>query len=210
MSSEFATSASVPTIETISPGEQLSRLCVRRRVPITIALLALLLVVDGFVFHGKPRDVLNWTDPVAAAGVLLIVVGLLVRSWAAGTLKKQKQLATTGPYAFVRHPLYFGSTLMMIGFGALGFSPWSLAVVGPPLAYIYWQTIRSEERLISKLFPIDWPGYAASVPRIIPRRLVVPKLSEWSLALWLKNSEFQAWIGAAAGLLALKLYQLIG
>lgn len=209
MASEFATSTSVPTIEPLSPGERISRLCVRRRVPITLALLALLLLLDGWVFHGHPRNILNWTDPIAAIGVLLIFAGLLVRSWAAGTLKKQRQLATTGPYACVRHPLYFGSCLMMAGFAALGFAPLSLAIVGPPLAYIYWQTIRSEERLISRLFPLEWPAYAARTSRLIPRRLVWPNLSEFSLAQWLKNSEYQAWLGAAAGLLAIMLYQRI-
>lgn len=209
MASEFATSTPVPTIESLSPGERFARLCVRRRVPITVALLALLLVLDGFVFHGQPRNILNWTDPIAAAGVLLIFVGLLVRSWAAGTLKKQRQLATTGPYACVRHPLYFGSCLMMAGFAALGFAPLSLAIVGPPLAYIYWQTIRSEERHISKLFPLEWPAYAAATPRLIPRRFAWPNLSEFSLAQWLKNSEYQAWLGAADGLIAITLYRLL-
>lgn len=209
MASELATSASVPSIEPLSPAERLSRLCVRRRVPITVALLALLLVLDGFVFHGQPRNILNWTDPLAAAGVLLIFFGLLVRSWAAGTLKKQRELATTGPYACVRHPLYFGSCLMMAGFAVLGFAPLSLAIVGPPLAYIYWQTIKSEERHIAKLFPLEWPAYAARTWRLIPRRLALPNLSEFSLAQWLKNSEYQAWLGAAGGLLALFLYQML-
>lgn len=209
MASEFATSTSVPTIEPLSTGERFSRLCVRRRVPITLALLALLLVLDGWVFHGQPRNILNGTDPIAAAGLLLILAGLLVRSWAAGTLKKQRQLATTGPYACVRHPLYFGSCLMMAGFAALGFAPLSLAIVALPLAYIYWQTIKSEERHISKLFPLEWPAYAARTWRLIPRRLAWPNFREFSLAQWLKNSEYQAWLGAAGGLLAITLYQLI-
>lgn len=188
---------------------QVAKQLVRRRVSITVGLLAALLLLDGFVFHGRPRDVLNWSDPLVAAGVSLIFAGLLVRSWAAGTLKKQKQLATTGPYACIRHPLYLGSILLMAGFAALGFDPLSLAVIGPPLALIYWLAIRSEERHVARLFPIEWPHYAAAVPRLIPRRLVLPRLADWSFAQWLRNCEYQAWIGCFVGLTAIKLYQTI-
>ncbi len=207
MATDIASSATAH--EPRSFGEQFTRLCVSRRVPITIGLLALLLILDGYVFHGRPRDIFNWTDPVAAMGVLAVFFGLLVRSWAAGTLKKQKQLATTGPYAWIRHPLYFGSSLMMVGFAALGFDPLSLAVVGPPIAWMYWQAIRSEDRNICRLFPTEWPSYAANVPGIIPRRLTWPRFDDWSRAQWLRNTEYQAWMGAAAALFALKMYQLL-
>jgi protein-S-isoprenylcysteine O-methyltransferase Ste14 len=203
MASQFANPATVP-VESRTPVERFTRLCVRRRVPITVGLLVTLLLLDGFVFNGDPRNVTNWTDPFVAIGELLILCGLLVRAWAAGTLKKQKQLATTGPYAFVRHPLYLGSVLMMLGFAALGFHPYSLLVIATPLAWLYWHAITSEERHVAKLFPTQYPAYAAATPRLIPRRLASPRLADWSLAQWLKNSEYQAWLGAAAALLAIK------
>src|SRR5262245_3172652 len=208
MASQIATNSTAVTVPR-TLAERFTRLCVLRPVLLTVGLLVALLLLDGFVFNGDPRNVTSWSDPFVAVGEVLILFGLFVRSWAAGTLRKQKQLATTGPYACVRHPLYFGSSLMMVGFAMLGFAPLSLAIVGPPLAWIYWQTIRSEERHVSKLFPIEWPGYAAAVPRLIPRRLVWPRLNEWSFAQWLKNSEYQAWIGAGAALLALKLYEVL-
>ncbi len=188
-----------------TPAERFTRFCVRRRVPITVGLLVALLLLDGFVFNGDPRNVTDWTNPFVVVGELLVLCGLLIRAWAAGTLKKQKQLATTGPYAVVRHPLYFGSILMMLGFAALGFAPWSLLVIAPPLAWVYWLAMKSEERHVASLFPLEWPSYAARVPGFIPRRLVLPRLSDWSLAQWLKNSEYQAWLGAAVGLAAIKL-----
>src|SRR6478609_1801024 len=113
MASQFANPATIPA-ESLTSVERFARLCVRRRVPITVGLLAALLLLDGFVFNGNPRNVTNATDPFVAIGELLILCGLLIRAWAAGTLKKQKQLATTGPYALVRHPLYLGSVLMML------------------------------------------------------------------------------------------------
>src|SRR5947207_6187061 len=109
--------------------EMIVDLCVRRRVPISVALFAGLILLDLVVFRVRPRNVLDWTLPLAASGVLLVFFGLLVRSWAAGTLRKQRELATTGPYAFVRHPLYFGSFLMMVGFGTLIHDPITLWLV---------------------------------------------------------------------------------
>jgi hypothetical protein len=124
-------------------------------------------------------------------------------------LRKQRQLATTGPYACIRHPLYFGSFLMMGGFAALGFDARSLLVIGPPLLVIYWLAIRNEERHVQRLFPIEWPRYATRVPAIIPRRLVLPRFADWSFAQWLRNSEYQAWLGAATALLCIKIYHLL-
>src|SRR5215831_11475197 len=98
MASQIATTTTATAVPQ-TPAQQFTRLCVRRRVPITVGLLVTLLLLDGFVFNGDPRNVTNWTDPFVVAGEVLILCGLLVRAWAAGTLKKQKQLATTGPYA---------------------------------------------------------------------------------------------------------------
>jgi protein-S-isoprenylcysteine O-methyltransferase Ste14 len=139
---------------------------------------------------------------------LFVIWGLLVRTWAAGTLRKQRELATTGPYAYVRHPLYFGSFLMMLGFGTLIHDPVTLWVVAGPVAWIYWQAIKSEERQIAKLFPKEWAGYAAAVPRLLPWRLVQPRFGDWSLAQWMGNSEYRAWLGTAVALAGIKLWQM--
>src|SRR6185369_10117217 len=178
--------------------QPLIKLLVRRRVAITLGLLAVLLVVDGLVFHGRPRDVTDWSQPLVVAGILAIFFGLVIRAWAAGTLRKQKQLATSGPYAWVRHPLYLGSFLMMGGFAALAFHPFSLLLIAVPLGWIYWHTIRSEERQMIKLFPLEWADYAVRVPALVPYRPTGLQLGDWSLAQWLRNSEHQAWIGSVA------------
>src|SRR5437868_14284393 len=112
MAYQIASSTAVSTRKTVGPpqttAEELTRLCVRRRVSITVGLLVTLLLLDGFVFNGDPRNVINWRDPFVAAGEWSILSGLIVRSWAAGTLRSQYQLATTGPYACIRHPLSLG------------------------------------------------------------------------------------------------------
>jgi protein-S-isoprenylcysteine O-methyltransferase Ste14 len=182
--------------------------CVRRRVPISIGLFGGLILLDLFVFRSRPRDLFDWTNPLMVAGTLLVFFGLLVRTWAAGTLRKQRELATTGAYAFVRHPLYFGSFLMMVGFGTLVHDPITLWVVAGPVAWIYWQAINSEERQIARLFPKQWPDYSASVGRLFPRRLSLPRFENWSLFQWLRNSEYRAWIGSAVALVGIKVWQI--
>jgi protein-S-isoprenylcysteine O-methyltransferase Ste14 len=178
-------------------------------VQISIAVFAALIGLDLFVFHSRPRDIINPADALAMVSVALIFVGLLIRAWAAGMLRKQKQLATTGPYAFVRHPLYFGSFLMMIGFGVIIHDPLTLWIVAGPLVWLYWQTIRSEEQRVAKYFAADWAVYSSKVPRFIPYRLVRPSFGDWSRAQWLHNEEYQAWIGSAVALAALKVWQLL-
>jgi protein-S-isoprenylcysteine O-methyltransferase Ste14 len=181
---------------------------VDRRVPISVALFATLVVFDIVVFHSRPRDLLNFADPLVAPALLFVLAGLLVRSWAAGTLRKRQQLATTGPYAWVRNPLYVGSFLMMVGFGTLMQDALSLWIVIGPVAWLYWHAVQCEERNLNRLFPNDWPPYAASVPRFLPCRLILPRATDWSLAQWLRNSEYQAWLGSLLALSGIQFWQL--
>jgi len=206
MASQLAADAAVPTI---APAQRIGRLAgwlVGRRVAVSLVLIVALVALDLFVFRNRPRDVLRLGDPLVVLAELLIVVGLLIRSWAAGTLRKKKQLATTGPYAWIRNPLYAGSFLMMVGFGTLMHDPLTLWIVIGPVAWMYWHAVRSEELHMAEIFPSEWPQYAAVVPRFIPRRLVRPLAGEWSLAQWRHNLEYQAWLGSALALAGLRLW----
>jgi protein-S-isoprenylcysteine O-methyltransferase Ste14 len=177
-------------------------------VSISALLFTALIGLDVLVFRTRPRNLLNPADPFVLVAVMLIYWGLAVRSWAAGTLRKQRELATTGPYALIRHPLYFGSFLMMVGFGTLIHDPITLWIVAGPVAWLYWQAVKSEERQMAKLFPAQWPGYAAAVPRFVPRRLSWPRLRDWSLAQWIRNSEYQALCGSGLAMAGIKLWQM--
>lgn len=192
-----------------SPLQRFTQRCVSRRVPLSIGLFGLLIALDVLVFHIRPRDVLNLADGLVVAGLALVAAGLAVRSWAAGTLRKQKQLATTGPYALVRHPLYFGSFLLMLGFGTLIHDPITLWIVAGPVAWLYWHAVTSEERKLATLFPLEWPAYKAKVPAILPYRPVLPRLTNWSLAQWRRNSEHRAIVGSLIALIAIKLWHVL-
>jgi protein-S-isoprenylcysteine O-methyltransferase Ste14 len=192
-----------------SLAQRFTRLCVSRRVPVSIGLFGLLIALDVLVFHIRPRNLLDVADPLVVLGHGFVLLGLLVRTWAAGTLQKQRQLATTGPYALVRHPLYFGSFLMMIGFGTLIHDPITLWIVAGPIAWLYWHAIHSEECRMAVLFPAEWPAYQKQVPQLVPYRPVLPRFTEWSLIQWRRNSEHRALVGSAMALVAIQLWHVL-
>src|SRR3982751_6758022 len=76
----------------------------RWRVPLGFVCGAL------FIFFARP------TPKALVAGASVSILGLAIRAWAAGHIRKNAQLATSGPYAFTRNPLYLGSFLLGLGF----------------------------------------------------------------------------------------------
>ena len=156
----------------------------RARVPLGI-LFALL-----FLALARP------TVATLLAGLPLVVLGLATRAYASGYLSKNKQLATSGPYARTRNPLYLGSGLLAVGLAVAG-ARWEVGVglVAMFLA-IYIPTIQSEERYLRRKFD-GFDAYARSVPRLIPR-LTPARLGgdgAFSRALYLKHREYRAIVG---------------
>jgi len=159
--------------------------------------IAFLILVTG-VGASRPA----WYLP----GVVLAVLGIVIRLWASGHVKKDKVLATTGPYAFVRHPLYVGNHLIMAGFCLASGLWWSFILWLAIALYFYPQTIRHEDRLLARLFPGQWEPWAQRTRALIPRLTPYPsgQAAEWSFRQSLrKNGE-----PIIAALLLLCLYLL--
>src|ERR1700689_3428336 len=108
-------------------------------------------------------------QPAAVAWSLVLVVpGLWLRGYAAGYVKKNRELTQTGPYAHTRNPLYLGSMLMAAGF-AVALLSWPVALVlAVGFGLIYIPVIASEERFLRATFP-GFDAYCRQVPRLIPR-----------------------------------------
>ena len=132
-------------------------------------------------------------------GLTSAALGEAVRVWAAGHLEKSREVTRSGPYRWTRHPLYVGSTIM-----ALGIVIASRSVVVALLAAIYMTStltaaIRTEEAFLSRTFGDTYDRYRDSRAEPMRRR--------FSLARAMRNREYRAMAGLAAGfaLLALKV-----
>jgi protein-S-isoprenylcysteine O-methyltransferase Ste14 len=165
----------------------------RIRVPLGFAMAALYLwLAPRFATRGS-----------IAVGVALVVLGLLVRAWAAGHIVKNEQLATQGPYAHTRNPLYFGSFLLALGFAIA--AHWSVV----PLVFAFWlmvyyPTIEREAAFLRSKYAGAFLEYERNVPAFFPR------LTPWSgpadaapdagfsTAKYLRHNEWQAGLGSAA------------
>jgi protein-S-isoprenylcysteine O-methyltransferase Ste14 len=143
-------------------------------------------------------------------GGIVAAFGLLVRGVASGHLRKDQELATTGPYAATRNPLYLGSAFLAAGFIVAGKSWWAGLIVGLYFAVFYYAVIRNEEADLRKRFGAEFDAYAARVPLFFPG---LPKsngeassqnensrASAFSWAQYRRNREYQALLGTVAGL----------
>lgn len=165
----------------------------------------------GFVFAAVFLLLARPTVKSMLLSLLLTVPGLWLRGYASGYLKKNAELAMTGPYAFTRNPLYLGSMLIAFGF-AWASMRWEIAVALAVLfAVIYLPTIRSEEAFLRGAFA-RFDEYCAAVPRLLPRltpaRLADAGGGSFVQAQYVKHREYNALIGAAAIYAALILRML--
>ncbi|RMF37114.1 MAG: isoprenylcysteine carboxylmethyltransferase family protein [Planctomycetota bacterium] len=181
----------------------LSAWIVRKRIAISLVAFSVLIAFNLLGRHTVPLSPTDLANPWAAAGVALVVCGVLIRSWAAGTLHKNGELTQAGPYAMVRNPLYLGSFLMMFGFCILMRDPLSAIFVAGPMLLLYRSKIISEEANLSLWFPDQWESYARTTPRIIPRLPSRRVMHGWSFRMWLNNREYRAVVGTAIGLIAI-------
>lgn len=164
-----------------------SRVARRIRVPLGFAFAVL------YFWLARP----SWRS--LAVGFLLILPGLFIRALASGHVRKNEALATSGPYAYTRNPLYLGSLLIGIGFALAARSWWIGGVLVAMFFAIYMPVIRSEEAFLREKFP-EFNDYARRVPRMLPR--LTPASSEagggFSMELYWKHREWNALLGAIA------------
>lgn len=163
----------------------------RIRVPLGFALAALYL----WLARPSAQSIL--------IGAAVVVPGLLVRALASGHVQKNEQLATSGPYAYTRNPLYLGSLILALGFALAARNWWIAAVMTVMFFFIYLPVIRGEEAYLREHFP-EFDAYTRQVPRLFPRLTPLRGGSSvFSWALYLKHREYNAGVGSAAILVAL-------
>ncbi len=109
------------------------------------------------------------SENLLVPGIVLVALGELIRMWASGHIKKDKSLATDGPYGFVRHPLYVGNFLISVGFLLAANVIWGYLVWLAFWALFYPVTIRAEDGKLHRLFGEDWERWNAKTRALIPR-----------------------------------------
>ena len=136
-----------------------------------------------------------------------MIAGLL-RALASGYVQKNEQLATSGPYAHTRNPLYLGSLIVAAGFALAARSWWVGIAIVVFFLVIYVPVIRAEEAFLRVRFP-EFEDYARHVPSLLPRLTPFDKShGDFSWNLYRKHREYNSLLGAIAiaAVLAAKLW----
>ncbi len=146
----------------------------RRYLPIPLMILCLILARPRFPLGSEIFD--EWIDGV---GIFILLIGEAIRFWVAGYSQKgtsirgrsfqASKLVTTGPYAYVRHPLYLANFLIGLGVCVIIGVAWVFIVY---LAYFliqYISIVVAEENSLSTQFKEEYEAYASQVPRFIPK-----------------------------------------
>lgn len=110
----------------------------------------------------------NYEPTLFKIGTAVAIVGIAVRMWASGYVMKNKELATSGPYAFVRHPLYVGNILLLVGFSIASNLMWSYALMAALLWFYYPPTISYEDNKLRGLFGEEWVAWSKNIHALIP------------------------------------------
>ena len=164
----------------------------RIRVPAGFILAPLLLIA------ARP------TRGSLIAGVLLALLGLMIRAWASGHLRKNQELCVAGPYAYTRNPLYLGTFVMGTGVAAATSALWFVALFIAFYLLIYLPVMSAEADYMRELFPDDYQVYSRQVPLFFPRLTPYRPLGvegglsqRFDMSLFLRHREYRAAIGVA-------------
>ncbi|HYO84420.1 MAG TPA: methyltransferase [Bryobacteraceae bacterium] len=170
--------------------------------------VAKLRVPGGFALAAAYIWLAAPTGQSMAAGLPISVIGLLLRAWAAGHLAKNANLATSGPYAYVRNPLYLGTLITAAGLVVAAQSPGVAILFALVFFAVYFPVIQLEEQHLANLFP-GFAAYRARVPLLLPRGRRLSSDARFRPALYRRNEEYNAALGwlAAVAVLAWKLSQ---
>ena len=164
----------------------------RIRIPLGFAFAAV------FLIFAQP------TPLTLIIGSAIAVLGLAVRAWASGHIRKASVLAVSGPYAHTRNPLYLGSLILGLGF-TVAAGVWWLALLFVVLFIgIYLPVMRVEADDMRRIFGEEYEVYAQNVPVLIPR--ITPWKhtdTRFDYRLYLQYREYRAAIGAAAAIVVL-------
>jgi protein-S-isoprenylcysteine O-methyltransferase Ste14 len=168
------------TIAAISVRRGLNRSELRAGMAMRLTLFVIIVAVIVVARRSPGLRALQWSEfhslPMAVAGAIIATFGTVLafaaraaigRNWGPpATRRTDTELVTSGPYAMIRHPIYSGILLMMVG-TAVGLLPaWWL--VAAAAGIYFFVTARAEERYMAERFPETYPAYRARTKMLVP------------------------------------------
>ncbi len=145
-----------------------------------------------YIFRARP----TWLSVVIS--VVVAGFGLTIRALASGQVKKDRELTTTGPYAYVRNPLYLGSILLGLGFALAARDMWIFIFLIVYFVLIYVPVIQGEQNYLRSQFPA-YADYTRRVPSLLPHTIWFEGVTRgFSRELYFRHREYNSLLGAAA------------
>jgi protein-S-isoprenylcysteine O-methyltransferase Ste14 len=160
-------------------------------------LLARFRVALGWVFAPLVFILATPSRPSLALGALVGLAGEGIRIWAAGHLHKSREVTASGPYRFLAHPLYVGSSVIGAGLAIASASSIAAALIAIYLAVTLRAAIRNEEAFLRRTFGDQYDLYK--------QQRVVNATRPFSAAQAMANREYRALVGLIAAMLLLAL-----
>ena len=151
-------------------------------------------VAGGFLLLAVFTWVSQPTRASLVAGLSIAVAGLCLRGWAAGHLAKNEQLAISGPYAYMRNPLYAGTLIAALGMVIAARSVWLGILFAVVFLFVYLPAIELEEQYLRVIFS-EYAAYAQRVHRFLPLAKWRGQAARFSWKRYWRNEEYKAVAG---------------
>lgn len=169
---------------------------------VTLKTLVVYLFAALLVVTAKPRM------DLFGLGLVIVMLGEGLRIWATGHLRKNQEVTTTGPYAYVKNPLYFGTFLLMAGFCLMA-NHFLFLAVGTGVFIFYYAPYkkRTEAERLAKRFGQTWLEYENHVPDYWPRWTPYEHRGKgrWNIHTFFSNSEHETLFAVLLGITVIGL-----
>lgn len=153
-------------------------------------------VFAGFIFSIAFLVFARPTWLTLTIGVAIALIGLGLRAWACGHIRKVRELDTSGPYSYTRNPLYLGTSIIALGFGVASGVWWLALIAFVFYVSIYFPVMNVEAEELEGLLGAEYTEYATGVPLFFPKPTPWKKNERrFDFQLYLKHREYNAAIG---------------
>jgi protein-S-isoprenylcysteine O-methyltransferase Ste14 len=167
-----------------------------------VAMIARMRVALGFVFGVLVLVLAQPTQASLLVGMSIAAGGEAIRIWAAGHLRKSREVTVSGPYRWVAHPLYVGSSVMGVGLAITSMSIVVAVLIAVYLVATLTAAIKSEEAFLRRTFGEQYDLYKSGVAAQRRERSVASR-RPFSLEQAIANREYRALSGLGIAILLL-------